>query len=114
MTEILNDLAILNAAKMTSIAKFEVSGIESMDFIYKIHGIDSAQFVASDRYYASRPIEYESIYSRAEAKLESERRRLEEMKRLNDSLKQLEKDSMINRKYGQGNIKNDRPKNAPR
>ncbi|MGI9551248.1 MAG: DUF4296 domain-containing protein [Aurantibacter sp.] len=113
MVAILNDLAILNTARTTSMGKLEDNGVESMKFIFKKYGIDSAQFVRSDRYYASRPIEYESIYSKVEAMLEAENKRLKEIKQLTDSLKQLEKDSINAKKYGPPDIKN-RSKNDQR
>ncbi len=105
MVDVLNDMAILNAARTTNVSKLEASGIESMKFIFEKHGIDSAQFVMSDRYYASRPVEYESIYSKVGLKLEAEEKRLKEEKLLNDSLKQLERDSIINRKSKSGDAK---------
>lgn len=110
MVTILNDLAILSAARTTSIGKLEDNGIESMKFVFKKHGIDSAQFVLSDRYYASRPIEYESIYSKVEAMLEAENKRLKEIKQLNDSLRQIERDSIINRTRRPGDVKKSRSK----
>lgn len=106
MVEILNDMAILNAAQTTNGSRLESSGIESMKFIFEKHDIDSARFVLSDRYYASRPIEYESIYSRVGIRLEAEEKRLKEAKQLKDSLKQLERDSAIDQKFKSNNIKN--------
>lgn len=105
MVDVLNDMAILNAAQTTNRSKLEANGIESMKFIFEKHGIDSAQFVMSDHYYASRPVEYESIYSKVGLKLEAEEKRLKEEKLLNDSLKQLERDSIINRKSKSGDVK---------
>lgn len=114
MVSILNDLAILNAARTTKIGILEDNGIESMKFIFKKHGIDSTQFVLSDRYYASRPIEYESIYSKVEAMLEAESKRIKQIKLLNDSLRQVERDSIINSKHRSEKIKNDPSKNNQR
>lgn len=111
MVDILNDLAILNAAKTTNNSKLENSGLESMKFVYKKHSIDSAQFVRSNRYYASRPIEYESIYSKVEARLEAESKRLKEAKELKDSLKQIERRSVIGGTDKRDSLKNDRSKN---
>jgi uncharacterized protein (UPF0297 family) len=111
MVAILNDLAILNAARTTSVGKLEDNGIESMRFVFNKHGIDSTQFVLSDRYYASRPIEYESIYSKVEAMLEDQNKRIKEIKQLNDSLRQIERDSIINMKHRPARVKNNRSKN---
>lgn len=112
MIDILNDMAILHAARTTNGSKLENSGVKSMKFIFDKHGIDSTQFVTSDRYYASRPVEYESIYSKVERMLEKEEKRLKEIKQLSDSLKQLERDSIVNRRFKRPDVKNDPPKNS--
>jgi len=112
MIDILNDVAILNAAQTTNGSKLEANGIESMKFIFKKHNIDSAQFVLSDRYYASRPVEYESIYSKVAQRLELEGKRLKDAKLLKDSLKQLERDSIINKKFKSSDVKSRPLKNA--
>ena len=59
MADILNDLAILNASTSAASNKFEDSGINIMEFLYKKYGIDSVQFSQSDLYYASVPLEYQ-------------------------------------------------------
>ena len=105
MIAILNDMAILNAARTTSFDKMERAGVETMEFIFSKYGIDSMQFVRSDRYYASKPMEYESIYSTVEARLEEEVKRFKEIKKLNDSLKLLKRDSIRNTSLGKKAIK---------
>ncbi len=88
MTEILHDLAILNAAKSGARSKFRGSGIDVMDFIYKKYTIDSTQFAESDLYYASIPLEYQSIYESVEARLKERKDTLEMIeKRRNDSVR---------------------------
>ncbi|MEO9892166.1 DUF4296 domain-containing protein [Aurantibacter sp.] len=96
MVEVLNDLAILNAAKTSNSSILESNGVQAMKFVFEKHGIDSTQFVLSDRYYASRPVEYESIYSKVALMLESEEKRIKELKKVTDSLKKIEKDSIKN------------------
>lgn len=91
MVKILNDLAILNAAKTTNIAVLKQNGVEPMQFIYTKYGVDSLQFVESDRYYASLPEIHEEIYIAVEAKLQSETDRLTLEKKEQDSLKRIEK-----------------------
>jgi phosphoribosylanthranilate isomerase len=81
MVEVLKDLAIVNAAKTTNIAVLQDNDIEPMDYIYEKHGIDSVQFVESDRYYASLPKKYEQIYKKVESRLEKETKKIEEEKR---------------------------------
>ena len=88
MTEILHDLAILNAAKSSANRKFKDSGVDVMEFLYRKYDIDSAQFSQSDLYYASIPLEYQSIYEGVEAMLEQRKDTLEAMeKRRNDSVR---------------------------
>lgn len=90
MEEILYDLALLQAGKNTNPGVLEEHGIETMPFLYQKYGIDSAQFVNSDIYYASRPLEYEAMYSRVEARLEKEKETLEEERtRVSDSIRKV-------------------------
>ncbi len=98
MVEILNDMAILNAAKSTDIAILRNHNIEAMKYIYSKYEIDSVQFVESDFYYASLPKEYEAIYLGVEAKIEKEKVRIEEVEKVNDSLNKLKKEAIKKRK----------------
>ena len=91
----LHDLAILNAAKSSFKSTLERNGIEVMDFLYKKYQIDSTQFSQSDLYYASLPLEYQSIYEEVEDMLEKRRTSTEEH---------------IRKRYD--SIKDDRQKNA--
>ncbi|MEC7770489.1 MAG: DUF4296 domain-containing protein [Bacteroidota bacterium] len=89
MAEILHDLAILNAAKSGARTKFRESGIDVMDFLYKKYDIDSTQFAESDLYYASIPLEYQSIYEQVEDRLNEQKDTLEARgKRRNDSIRE--------------------------
>ncbi|RUA10373.1 MAG: DUF4296 domain-containing protein [Flavobacteriia bacterium] len=88
MADILHDLAILNAAKSNVSNKFDESGIDIMEFLYHKYDIDSAQFSQSDLYYASVPLEYQSIYEKVEAKLEERTKIMEERSmQKNDSIR---------------------------
>ena len=90
MEQILYDLSLLQAGKNTNPGVLEENGIETMPFLYRKYGIDSAQFVNSDIYYASRPLEYEAMYSRVEARLEQEKETLEEERtRVSDSIRKV-------------------------
>jgi hypothetical protein len=91
MVEILNDLAIVNAAKVTNIQVLRDNDIEPMQYIFVKHGIDSLQFVESDRYYASIPELHEEIYIEVEEKLEVEKEQLTAEKKIRDSLKVMER-----------------------
>lgn len=87
MVSILKDLAIINAARTTNIAILKRNKVETMPYLYTKYGIDSTQFSDSDLYYASLPEEYEDIYAKVEAQLESEKKVVEENKKVSDSLK---------------------------
>ena len=87
MVDILSDLAIMNAAKSTNITILRDNDIDPTEFVFSIYGIDSVQFVESDKYYASIPSEYEGIYIAVESKLEKGKERFEKAKKLADSLK---------------------------
>ncbi|MGB5692590.1 MAG: DUF4296 domain-containing protein [Flavobacteriaceae bacterium] len=89
MTEIYYDLAIINAAKKINRSYLEEYDFETMSFVYRKYEIDSIQFVKSDIYYASIPMEYEGMYKMIEE-------RLEEEKSVFDSEKEKKSDSLRN------------------
>ena len=92
MASILYDLAILNSTKGTNPAILEKNDIELMSFIFKSYNIDSIQFAQSDLYYASIPLQYQTIYETVEARLDKEVKLLEEeKKRKTDSIKETSK-----------------------
>ena len=75
MTNILYDLAIINAAKSSGPQVMENMNFEPMEYIYNKYQIDSLQFVTSDLYYASLPLEYEDIYKKLENRITKEKER---------------------------------------
>lgn len=91
MTEILYDLALINGLRSTT-AIVETYGIETMPYLYEKYGIDSLQFIRSDLYYASQPIQYQKMYQFIADRLEN---KLEEIKKVRtqqkDSTLQLKK-----------------------
>ncbi|SHI35675.1 DUF4296 domain-containing protein [Pseudozobellia thermophila] len=90
MVQILTDVAIVNAAKITNVSILRDNNIDPMAYVFERHGIDSLQFVESDRYYASLPAEYEEIYLKVEAVLEGRQKEFEDAKAKKDSLMRLE------------------------
>lgn len=90
MILILNDLAIVNAAKLTNPQILRNHDIDPTAYIFEKYDIDSLKFVESDRYYASIPEEHEEIYVAVEAKLEAEKERMSKIKKVKDSLKAVE------------------------
>ena len=93
MVLIFKEIAIVNAAKGTNIGKLKDNGIEPTTYIFEKFEIDSAQFVDSDRYYASKPLLYETMYKDVESRLENQRIQLEAMKKEKDSLNLVKKAS---------------------
>lgn len=87
MINILYDLAVIDAAKSTGPREIDNKNFVPMEFIYKKYEIDSIQFVSSDLYYASKPLEYEDIYKKIEDRIKKEKERIEELaKKKKDSL----------------------------
>ena len=86
MINILKDIAVLNSAKAIKITVFHDNEIDPTSFIFSKYGIDSLQFVTSDRYYASLPNEYEAMYIEIEKQLEAEEKEVTEAKRIKDSV----------------------------
>jgi len=73
MADILYDIALINSIDNSHPQVLISKNIKVMDFVFKKYGIDSAQFVQSDRYYASVPVLYEEIYQAVEDQLERQR-----------------------------------------
>jgi len=91
MVDILYDLAIIDAAKSTGPHVMENENFAPMQFIYSKYEIDSIQFVSSDLYFASKPLEYEDIYKKIEERIKKEKERFEKLKeKKKDSLNQEE------------------------
>ncbi|WP_036380332.1 DUF4296 domain-containing protein [Muricauda sp. MAR_2010_75] len=88
MTNILCDLALLNSTQSAFSSAFDKTGIDIMEFLYEKYDIDSTQFAQSDLYYASIPLEYQSIYEDVDARIEKRKNAIEATtKRRNDSIR---------------------------
>ena len=94
MVTILEEMAILNAGRTTNMLILKENGIEPTEYLFEKYGIDSISFVESDRYYASLPLEYVSMYEEIEASLIEKKEILDETKKINDSLKVLERQAL--------------------
>lgn len=87
MSELLYELAILNAAKNTDKGILEDHFENPTEFLFRKYGVDSLQFVKSDMYYASQPLVYEAMYEEIADRLDREKQMSEEArKNRNDSL----------------------------
>lgn len=69
MVTILVDLSILSSAKGINKKILENNGISPEQYIYKTHGIDSLQFLNSNKYYSHNTEGYGVILSRVEDSL---------------------------------------------
>ena len=86
MINILKDITILNSARSTSVTVLHDHKIEPTTFVFSNYGVDSLQFVTSDRYYASLPNEYEAMYVEIEKQLDNQKEQMSEAKKIKDSL----------------------------
>ncbi len=91
MVDILYDLAILNAAQSTNPGTLESRGVEVMEYLYAKHDVDSLRFAQSDVYYASKPLQYQALYTVVNRRLKQEKEQMElERKRKTDSVRQAQ------------------------
>ena len=104
MIDIIQEMSVINAAKATDSKVFQNNKIEPTDFMLKKYDVDSLQFVESDRYYVSRPAEYQDIYQSVEKRLEAKGNEMGEAKRIKDSIslknraiEAREKEEMLNK-----------------
>jgi uncharacterized protein DUF4296 len=95
MIKILKDLTVINSAKNTNIIVLHDYDFEPTSLVFSKYGVDSLQFVASDRYYASLPNEYETIYEALEKLLEEEKNALSDAKKIKDSLDGLKRQETL-------------------
>jgi len=94
MASIFYDLALVNAAKNTGNDILKKNNIETMNYIFTKHDIDSVAFVDSDLYYASKPAIYKEIYEDVELRLKDVKDKRDEEKkqeRKKDSIARAEK-----------------------
>lgn len=70
MVEILYDLSLLEALKSQNPLELANGGVDHTTYIYEKYKIDSTQFAASNRYYASDIDNYKKIYDKVREKLE--------------------------------------------
>jgi hypothetical protein len=73
MTNIIYDMAVLNAANEINTQILSEYIKHPAEFIFKKYGIDSIQYTKSDLYYASVPDAYDKIYNSVKLRLEKEK-----------------------------------------
>ena len=81
MSDILYDMALLDAIDNSYPQVLEENDLRTMEFLFEKYGIDSLQFVRSDLYYASIPEEYQKIYEVVEERLTKKRDSISEVLR---------------------------------
>ncbi len=91
MIDIVEDLTILKIASSTNGSVLVRYDIETMNYIYQKYNIDSLGLAESNMYYASLPEEYTDIYAVVEERIKSKRDRLKEERRVQDSIKKVER-----------------------
>ncbi len=108
MVKILKEISIINAAKNSNAGLLRDTNIDPTDFVFNKYKIDSAQFVESDKYYASMPLEYESIYKEVDTLLYIDKENLRAIKKAKDSIIKLEKKALKKRQDSIKKAKNNK------
>lgn len=95
MEEILYDLAIIDAARISNPQSILDAGIAQQGYIFEKYEIDSLQFAQSNAYYTSDVENYISMYKDILEKIEAEKTVVDSIVKINraiaDSLKQEKK-----------------------
>lgn len=71
MVDILFDISVLEAIKVTNPTSLATRKINTNKYIYQKYTIDSLQFVKSDLYYAADPDNYGKIYKKVIEKIDN-------------------------------------------
>ena len=74
MINILYDVSVLEAIKVTNPKSLETRKINTNRYIFQKYKIDSLQFVKSDLYYSSDPDNYGEIYKKVIEKIDNIRK----------------------------------------
>ena len=64
MVNVLYDIAIIEAIKVSQPFSLQSKGINAKTYIYKKYKIDSTQFAKSDKYYAIDVAKYSKMYQK--------------------------------------------------
>jgi hypothetical protein len=73
MIDILYDISILEAIKISQPTSLQTKGIDPKTYIYKKYKIDSLQFAKSDQYYASDLKVYSKMYQKVIDKIAAQK-----------------------------------------
>lgn len=99
MVDVLTDISLLHGARSYNKELMKEKGIDVDKYVFEKHGIDSLQYIRSNRYYSENYKEYQEIYSRVKERLEVlkveyDTIRAREERRL-DSLRALDKSDSV-------------------
>lgn len=97
MVNIMTDLYIAAAAKHTP-NKNDESNIDYASLVFDKYQIDSARFKRSNYYYTSKIDDYEKIYLEVEKRLEKLKDSFDILKKEQDSISKIKKDSLVKAK----------------
>ena len=70
MVEVLTEISLLNGARTYNKAIMEEKGIDPYPYLMNKFGIDSAQLMQSNNYYAENYKQYQKIYDQVKIRLE--------------------------------------------
>lgn len=83
MIDILFDIAIIEAIKISHPYSLQDKGVDTKTYIYKKYKIDSVQFAKSDKYYAANAKQYGKMYQKVMDRIKEQKTK--------DSLAQIPK-----------------------
>lgn len=89
MVEILTEIALLKAAKGSFKKKMELEKINPEAYILQKYGIDSIIFAQNNAWYTSDLKNYEKVFTKVKASIESSQKILEKEQKEKDSLKRV-------------------------
>jgi len=94
MSQILFDLYIINGAKGVNRQVFEKRNLKPESYLLAKHKIDSAQFADSNSYWAFDTESYTYIIEEVKSKLESKKKELENLQKIEQSNAKRKRDSL--------------------
>ncbi len=88
MVNILYDLSLLDAIRLSDPISIIERKINPSTYIYKKYKIDSLQFAQSNRYYASDIDGYAELYKRVEMRLERDKKSIDSLSKIKSAAPQ--------------------------
>jgi len=99
MVDIFYDLSVLEAMLNYNPTLMSRNNIDPYTYIYDKYGIDSLQFVANNKYYASDIKKYDKMYEKVKVRMEQSKADFDTLlkKQTSDPVKLKAKDSLTRR-----------------